>query len=66
MPLPRSRNWREDWVPWGRVTLARVPSIVGISTAPPRAAVVIGIGTRQNSVVPSRSNKLCGLTEMKI
>ena len=47
MPLPRMRNWRPVWVPAGIVIRAREPSTVGTSTAPPSAAVVIGIGTRQ-------------------
>ena len=50
MPLARSRNWSPDWVPAGIVTLARPPSMVGTSIAPPRLAVVMRSGTPQDVV----------------
>ena len=48
--------WRPDWLPPGICTRPRPPSIVGTSIAPPRAAVLIDTGTRQNRFGPSRSN----------
>ena len=53
-------------LPAGTVTLARVPSMLGTSTTPPSEAVVIGIGTRTCRSVPSRLNRLCGVTLRKM
>ena len=54
------------WVPVGTWTLSRLPSIVGTSTWPQSAAVVIGIGTRQKMCEPSRRKIRCGVTAMKM
>ena len=54
IPFERSRNWCPDCVPAGTVTRVRLPSTVGTSIVPPSAAVVIGIGTRQKMLAPSR------------
>src|SRR5690606_21320831 len=47
MPFPLRRNWRPLCVPSGTFTRVWVPSSVATSKEPPRAAVVIEIGTLQ-------------------
>ena len=54
------------WVPAGTANSRRRPSIVGTSTWPPSAAVVIGIGTRQKMFGPSRRKRRCGATVTKM
>src|SRR3984893_11892536 len=66
IPFDRRRNWCPDCVPAGTVTRVRLPSTVGTSIVPPRAAVVIGSGTRQWMLAPSRWKIRWGVTLMKM
>ena len=50
----------------GTFTRLRPPSMVGTSTSPPRAAVIIDTGIRQNRCTPSRWKMACSRTSMKM
>jgi hypothetical protein len=61
MPLPRTRSTVPDWVPGG--TRKRpLPSSVGTSTSPPRAAVGNVIGIEHTRSSPTRRKKGCSST----
>ncbi len=66
MPLPFKRNCLPLSVPSGIFTRVAEPSSAGTSIWPPRAALVIEIGTLQKMSAPSRWKKACGLIERKI
>ena len=61
MPLPRRRKTVPVCVPSG-MSYFTLPSIVGISSVPPRTACVNVIGASQNTAVPSRRKISCGRT----